>query len=221
VIGAPSADGRRDIHAYAAFGGKLEGVRQQVLQDLLQPLGVGDDAPRQVRIDVDIERQLPVLRFVAERASHGLQEIGGEDFLRVHRDRTRFDLGEVEDVADQVEQVGARAMNGPCELDLLAGQIAVGVFGQLLAEDQDAVERRAQLVRHVGQEFGLVFRRQRQLGGLFFERAARLLDFLVLALHFDIALGELLSLLLELLVGLLQFPLLRLQFAGKLLRLLQ
>ena len=57
--------------------------------------------------------------------------------------------------------------------------------------------------------------------GLFFQRAAGLLDFLVLALHFDILLGELLRLLLQLLVGLLQFLLLRLQFAGELLRLLE
>ena len=103
----------------------------------------------------------------------------------------------------------------------LAGQIAVRIFGQLLAEDQDAVERRAQLVRHVGQEFGLVLRGQRQFGRLFLQRAAGLLDFLVLALDFDVAFGELLGLLLELLVGLLQFLLLGLQFAGELLRLLQ
>ena len=83
------------------------------------------------------------------------------------------------------------------------------------------VERRAQLVRHVGQELGLVLRGERQLGGLFLERAAGLLDFLVLALHFDVAFGELLRLLLELLVGLLQLALLGLQFAGELLRLLE
>ena len=57
--------------------------------------------------------------------------------------------------------------------------------------------------------------------GLFLERAPRLLDFLVLGLDFDVALGELLRLLLELVVGLLQFALLGLQFAGELLRLLQ
>ena len=51
--------------------------------------------------------------------------------------------------------------------------------------------------------------------------AARLLDFLVLALDLDVALGELLGLLLELLVGLLQFALLGLQFAGELLGLLE
>ena len=96
-----------------------------------------------------------------------------------------------------------------------------GIVGQLLAENKDAVQRRAQLVRHVGEEFRLVLRRERQLRRLFFERAAGLLDFLVLAFDFDVALGELLRLLLELLVGLLQLALLRLQFAGELLRLLE
>ena len=100
-------------------------------------------------------------------------------------------------------------------------QIAVRVVGELLAEDQDAVERRAQLVRHVGEEFRLVLRGQRELGRLLLQRAARLLDFLVLALDLDVALGELLRLLLELLVGLLQLALLRLQLAGELLRLLE
>ena len=72
-------------------------------------------------------------------------------------------------------------------------QVAAGVLGQLLAEDQDRVERRAQLVRHVGEELRLVLRGQRQLGRLLLERAARLLDFLVLALDLDVLLGELLA----------------------------
>ena len=67
----------------------------------------------------------------------------------------------------------------------------------------------------------LYFEVSDKLGGLLFQRAARLFDFLVLALHLDVAFGELLGLLLELFVGLLQFLLLGLQFAGKLLRLLQ
>ena len=101
------------------------------------------------------------------------------------------------------------------ELHLLGGQVAVRVVAELLAEDQDAVQRRAQLVRHVGEELGLVLRGERQLGRLFLERAAGLLDFLVLALDLDVALGELLRLLLELLVGLLQFALLGLQLARR------
>ena len=112
-------------------------------------------------------------------------------------------------------------MDGAGELDLLRRQVAFRVLGQLLAEDQDRVERRAQLVRHVGQEFRLVLRGERQLGRLLLQRAARLFDFLILALDFDVAFGELLRLLLELLVGLLQLALLRLQFASELLRLLE
>ena len=96
-----------------------------------------------------------------------------------------------------------------------------GIVGELLAKDKNTVQRRAQFVRHVGQEFGLVFRSQRKLRCLLFERAASLFDFLVLSFDFDVAFGELLGLLFELLVGLLQFALLRLQFAGELLRLFE
>ena len=112
-------------------------------------------------------------------------------------------------------------VNGARELDLLAGEVAVRVLGQLLAQDQDAVERRAQLVRHVGEELGLVLRGERELGGLLLDRAPRLLDFLVLRLDLDVAVGELLRLLLELLVGLLQLALLGLQLGGELLGLLE
>ena len=170
---------------------------------------------------LDVERQLAVFGLVPERPPDGLEQARRQDFLGVHRHRAGLDLGQVEDVADQVEQVGAGAVDGAGEFHLLRRQIAVRIFGELLAEDQDAVQRRAQLVRHVGQEFRLVFRGQRKLGRLLFQRAARLLDFLVLALDFDVALGELLGLLFELLVGLLQFLLLGLKLAGELLRLLQ
>ncbi len=120
-----------------------------------------------------------------------------------------------------VEEIRACAVDGAGELDLLVSEVAVAVFAQLLAEDEDAVQRCAQLVRHVGEEFRLVARGQRRAPPPFLEGSARLLDFLVLALHLDVALGELLRLLLELLVGLLQLSLLRLQLARELLRLLQ
>ena len=95
------------------------------------------------------------------------------------------------------------------------------VLAQLLAEDQDRVQRRSQFVRHVRQELGLVLRRERQLGRLLLERAARLFDFVVLPLHLDVLLGQLLGLRRQLLVRLLQFGLPRLQLRRELLRLLQ
>ena len=175
----------------------------------------------EIVIDLDAEGEVAVFRLVPERPPDGFQQARGQDLLGIHRHGAGLDLGKVEDVADQIQQVGAGAVDGAGEFDLLARQIAVRVFGELLAEDQYAVQRRAQLVRHVGQEFRLVFRGQRKLGRLFFQRAPGLLDFLVLPLHLDVALGELLGLQFELLVGLLQFALLGLKFAGELLRLLQ
>ena len=112
-------------------------------------------------------------------------------------------------------------MNGARELHLFAGKVAVGILGELLAQDENTVERRAQLVGHVRKELGLVLGSQGELGGLFFDRTARLFDFLVLRFHLDVAVGQLLRLLFQLLVGLLQLALLRLQFGGQLLRLFE
>ena len=67
VVGAPAADRGRDLEPHAALLGELERVRQQVLQHLLQALGVGDDAAAELRIDLDVERELAVLRLVPER----------------------------------------------------------------------------------------------------------------------------------------------------------
>ena len=201
--------------------GELEGVGQEVLQHLLQALGVGDDAAAEARIEFQIERKVTSLRLVPERPRHRVEQVRQVELLGVDRDGAGLDLRQVEDVADEVQQVAAGAVDGARELDLLVGEVAVGVLAQLLAEDEDRVERRAQLVGHVGEELRLVFRSQRQLRRLLFEGAARVLDFLVLRLHLDVALGELLRLLLQLLVGLLQLPLLRLQLAGELLALLQ
>ena len=165
--------------------------------------------------------RLAVLGHVAERPRRRSRAGREADLLDIDRDRAGLDLRQVEDVVDQVEQVGAGAVDGARELDLLRREVAVGVVGELLAEDQDAVERRAQLVRHVGEELGLVLRGERELLGLLLERVPGLLDLLVLALDLDVLLGEQLRLLLELLVGLLQLLLLRLQLRGERLRLLR
>ena len=221
VIRGPAGRRRRHLEPHEPVRRELEGVRQQVLEDLLQPLRIGEQAPAEARIDLHVEPEAAALRFVPERPAHHVDEVRQEDLLRVDADDARFDLREVEDVADEVQQVGAGAMNRARELDLARRQVALRVVGELLTEDQDAVERRPQLVRHVGEELGLVLRRQRQLRRLLLERAARLLDLGVLALDFDVLLGELLRLQRQLIVRLLQLVLLRLQLAGELLRLLE
>src|SRR5437763_3203681 len=112
-------------------------------------------------------------------------------------------------------------MNRTGKLDLFIRQIAFAVLGQLIRQNQQRIERRAQLVAHVGQEFALVFGGQSELLGLFFQRLAGLLHFAVLAFHFRVLLGQQLGLVFKLGVGLLQFFLLALQLAGERLRLLE
>ena len=103
------------------------------------------------------------------------------------------------------------------EFDLLGSEVAASIFRELLAQDQHGIQRGAQFVGHVGQELGLVFGREGEFRGLFLQGAAGLFHLLVLTLDFGILIGELLGLLGQLLVGLLQFLLLRLQFDGQLL----
>ncbi len=174
-----------------------------------------------MRIRVHLKIQMPILRFVPEGSLHGIEQAGEEDLLRVDRNRARFDLRQIEYVGDQIQQVGPCAMNRTGEFHLLRLQVAVGVIAELLPKDQDTVEWRPQLMRHVGQEFGFVLRRQRQFLRFFLQRAACLFNLLVFALDLDVLFSKLLSFLCQLLVGLLQLLLLHLEFSRQLLRLLQ
>ena len=103
----------------------------------------------------------------------------------------------------------------------VVGHVVVGVVFELLGEDQEAVERRAQLVRHVRDELRLVLRRDRELAGLLLDQALRLLDLLVLLLGLDVLLGEQPGLASEVGVRLAQLFLLRAELLGLRLRLLR
>src|ERR1051326_2220748 len=94
------------------------------------------------------------------------------------------------------------------ELDLFFGQIALGVFRQQFGQDKQAVERCAQLVAHIGQEFRLVFGGQRQLFGLFFEVALGLFHFAILGFHLHVLRRKQTGFVFQLGIGALQFVLL-------------
>ena len=105
----------------AARLGELERVREQVLDHLLQPLLVGLDRGWHVRAaHLDLEAQLLVFRDRAERALDEVAQVGQLDVSDVDVHASRLDLREVEDVVDQLEQVGAGAVDRLGELDLLA-----------------------------------------------------------------------------------------------------
>ena len=92
------------------------------------------------------------LGHVAERALDVVVQVVEPQLADVDHDRARLDLRQVENVVDQHQQVVAGRVDRLGELGLLRREVAVGVLRQLIGEDEQAVERRAQLVRHVGQE---------------------------------------------------------------------
>jgi hypothetical protein len=74
-----------------------------------------------------------------------------------------LDLRQIEDVVDERQQIIARGGDRLRELDLLGIQVALAIVGEQLGEDQRAVERCPQLVRHVGEELGFVDTRTLEL----------------------------------------------------------
>ena len=238
AVGAGASHVQRD----AAVFGELHRVGQQVAQDLLEPLPVGEE--RGGRIRRHLHRQLQALA-VRERLEHGLQsggKRGDGGHFRPHLQPAGLHPGDVEDVVDQVQQVVAGRVDRFGKTDLLFRQVPLGVVGQQLREDQRAVEGGAKLVRHVGQEFGLVaagalqfrgallqlhlrFAQQvallLQALGLFRQLHVGLLQFGLLVLQVRLRFLERARLLLQFLIRGAQFLLLHLQFLVEPLRLLQ
>src|SRR2546426_9440160 len=74
-------------------------------------------------------------------------------------------------------------MDRAAVVHLWRGQVTFGVPSQLLGEDEQTVERRPQLVRHVGQEFRLVLGGAGQLFGLLLQCPLGLFHLPVLAFN--------------------------------------
>ena len=126
----------------------------------------------------------------------------------MHLELAGFHLGDVEDVVDQGEQIVASRIDGAGELHLIVAEVALGVVGQQLGQDQRAVQWRAQLVGHVGKEFGLVATGALQLVSALFEHQLYLVQALILLVHLVALAGQLFGLLGQLFIGLFQFGLL-------------
>ena len=76
------------------------------------------------------------------------------DFLRLHRDGAGFDLGKVEDIADEIEQICSRTVDGAGKFHLFGGEIASRIFAELLPQNQNAVQGCAQFMRWANTDGG-------------------------------------------------------------------
>ena len=132
---------------------ELGGIAQQVENDLPDLILVGVD-DGQAFIHLFFEHHAGSeqrLGGVGAQIDQGADpEIGGQ-----HIHAAGFDLGDVQHGVDQVEQVLGADQDLVQVLGLLLGQHAFGFAADDAGEADDGVERRAQLVAHVGQEGAL------------------------------------------------------------------
>ncbi len=200
-----------DAQADATLGRELDGVAQQVVQDLLQAPAIGVQRRRQAGGHRDGERQILLARQRIEHPPQVLDHRLQGHRLVVHLLLAGFDARQIQHLVDQGQKIFAGGVDGPGELDLLVGEVARGVLGQQVRQQQHAVQRRAQLVRHVGQELRLVRADSGQLGGLVLQVGAGVGQLEVAGLQRVTLIFQLLGSQAQLKVGLAQLVLLGLQ----------
>ncbi len=133
----------------AAFGGKLDGVGNQVRDALADAHGVEIQDGRQFGVEREVEFQPGFLSLRLPQAVQAAQRVD-QVGVRLHDgDLAGFDLGQVEHVVQQGHQVAAAIEDGLHLIALLGGE---GAHLQHLRHAENAVQRRADLVAHIGEE---------------------------------------------------------------------
>jgi hypothetical protein len=134
-----------------AFAGELDRVADQVGEDLLEPQRVADQRQRRVAVDQAHQFQLLGVGGRGEDGQGVLQQVAQVERDMVEHQLAGLDLREVEDLVDDPQQVVGGLFDGAQVVELARGQFA---FLQQMGEAENAVERRADFVAHVGQELG-------------------------------------------------------------------
>ena len=153
----------------AAMRAELHGVRQQVVDDLL---GLAHVQVQCIQPVLDVEFQpdpLPCGLFANDAQTVGEQAVQVH-WLQLERHHSRFDLGQVQDVVDQRQQVLPAAEDVADVFALVAVHLADHSVLQGLRETDDGVQGRAQFVRHGRQELGFHPAGVHELDVLFLER---------------------------------------------------
>src|SRR5712664_948172 len=150
---APARLGARHAQRYTSMFGEFERVREQVLQHLLHPRHVRADGGRHSLVDGNAKLEASVLGDLPERALQvfaQLVQARRGDPERSHG--ARLDFRQVEKIVDQREQVHSGSVDSLRKLDLLPGKVAANIVRHQPGQDEQAVQGRAQLVGHVGEE---------------------------------------------------------------------
>ncbi len=142
---------RPQAHDHVAGPGELDGVADQVVEDLADPSRISAQRGRNVRIDAGEQQELLLPGHRGVGGYRILHQLARTERFRFQHHLAGFDAGGVEDVADQLEQDGRGTLDRRQVASLLFAER--GEFEQF-QRSQHAVERRADLVAHGGQEGG-------------------------------------------------------------------
>ena len=143
------------VHRDLAGLGELDGIADEIQQRLGDPPLVALPE-RQVLGDHGPEQQLLLgrqgFRGRHDRLDHFLDRVVGDGKGQL----AGFDLGQIEDVVDQAEEVAPVALDALQDLPDLVGHLAVDVVLDQLRIAEDGVQGRSQLVTRVGEKLRLV-----------------------------------------------------------------
>ena len=136
-----------------AFGGELDRVRQQVAQDLLELAEILQQH-RQFGVHHPVEVDVFLVGQRRHRADRAFDQIRQRQLDGMQLHFAAFDLGQIEHVVDEIQQRASGRLNVPHITTLLFVQ-SLCVRQQHIAEAEDRIERRAQLVAHRREELVL------------------------------------------------------------------
>ncbi|GJE08233.1 hypothetical protein AOPFMNJM_3569 [Methylobacterium jeotgali] len=147
------AAGVLDMQGHAALGRELHGVVEEIEQHLPHAVRVAQDPLRKRRIEPGADREAASRGATLDDRHRGVGEGGEVEGHRVEVELPGLDLGDVEDVVDDRQQGVAGGADQLQPAPVLTGEVRL-VEEQARVAD-DAVERRADLVGHGGEEVGL------------------------------------------------------------------
>ena len=138
----------------AALGREFEGVRDVVVDNLFDLAAVDENLPARVgRLDGEVDALLP--RKVAEGVADVRHVAGYVGALKVERQHFVLNLAELEQLVNQAREV-LRVAHEDVDVGLGLVREAARLVGERLHGAADERERRAELVRYVGEEAQLV-----------------------------------------------------------------
>ncbi|OWK25123.1 hypothetical protein AJ87_13795 [Rhizobium yanglingense] len=132
--------------------GKLDGVADEICDDLAKPPGIADDGGRQVRIGAHQKLEILLRRGRRKQRRDILDRFHRIEGRLAQRHLSGIDFGEVQNVVDD-RQKRVAGLDDDVDEGLLP-RVKIGLRHQL-GHAEHAIHRRADFMAHIGEKFRL------------------------------------------------------------------